>query len=69
MQLFDMLLDGLLEKGWARGAEMEACKSEYQSFVQAKRQLERLQLGAARRRERPDLLLFTGWLPCAAPFL
>ena len=27
MQLFDMLPDGLLEKGWVRGAEMEACKS------------------------------------------
>ena len=39
-QLFDMLLDGLLEKGWVRGAEMEACKSEYQSFVQEQRQLE-----------------------------
>ena len=28
MQQFDMLLDGLPEKGWVRGAEMEACKSE-----------------------------------------
>ena len=41
MQLFDVLLDGLLEKGWLRGAEMQACKSEYQSFVQEQRQLER----------------------------
>ena len=28
MQLFDMLLDGLLEKGWGRGAKMEANKPE-----------------------------------------
>ena len=41
MQPFDMLLDGLLEKGWVRGAELEACKSEYQSLVQEQRQLER----------------------------
>ena len=30
MQLFGMLLDGFLEKGWARDAEMVACKSECQ---------------------------------------
>ena len=41
MQLFDMLLDGPLEEEWVRGAEMEACKSEYQSFVQEQKQLER----------------------------
>ena len=41
MKLFDMLLDGLLAKGGVRGAEMEACKSEYQSFVQKQRQRER----------------------------
>ena len=28
IQLFDMLLDGLLEKGRVRGAELEACKSD-----------------------------------------
>ena len=50
MQLFDMLLDGLLEKGWARGAEMEACKSEYQSFMREQRQLER-----SSTRSRPDV--------------
>ena len=49
-QLFDMLVDGLLEKGWVRGAEMEACKSEYQSFVQEQRQLERTST-----RSRPDI--------------
>ena len=41
MQLFDMLLDGLLEKGCVRGAEMEACKLKYHSFVQEQRQRER----------------------------
>ena len=41
MQLFDMLLDELLENAWVRGEEMEGCKSEYQSFVQEQRQLER----------------------------
>ena len=40
MELFDMLFDGLFEKGWMRGSEMGACKSEYQSFVQEQRQLE-----------------------------
>ena len=41
LQLFDLLLDGLLAKGWVRGGDMEACKSEYQSFVQEQRLLER----------------------------
>ena len=41
LQLFDLLLDGLLAKGWVRGRDMEACKPEYQSFVQEQRQLER----------------------------
>ena len=50
MQLFDLLLDVLLAKGWARGGDMEACKSEYQSFVQEQRQLERTST-----RSRPDV--------------
>ena len=50
MQFFDMLLAELLHKGWGRGAEMEACKSEYQSFVQEQRQLERTST-----RSRPDV--------------
>ena len=41
LQLFNKLLDGLLEKGWTRGSEVEACRAEYQSFVQEQRQLER----------------------------
>ena len=44
---------------------MEACKSEYQSFVQEQRELE--PTSNRERRERPDFLLFTGWLSCAAP--
>ena len=33
LQLFNKLLDGLLEKGRTRGSEVEACRAEYQSFV------------------------------------
>ena len=42
-QIFDMFFDGLLEKGCARGAEME-------SFLQEQRQLERTS-----NRNRPDV--------------
>ena len=50
LQLFNKLLDGLLEKGWTRGSEVEACWAEYQSFVQEQRQLER-----SSTRSRPDV--------------
>ena len=50
LQLFNKLLDGLLEKGWTRGSEVEACRAEYQSFVQEQRQLERPSM-----RSRPDV--------------
>ena len=50
LQLFDLLLDGFLTKGWVRGGDMEACKSEYQSFMQAQRLLERTST-----RGRPDV--------------
>ena len=50
IKLFDMLPDRLLEKGWVRGAETEACKSEHQSFVQELMQLERTSA-----RSRPDV--------------
>ena len=50
LQLFNKLLDGLLEKGWTRGSEFEACRAEYQSFVQEQRQLER-----SSTRSRPDV--------------
>ena len=39
--LLGLLLDGLLERGWAKDSEIEACRSEYQSIVQEQRQLER----------------------------
>ena len=50
LQLFNKLLDGLLEKGWTKGSEVEACRAEYQSFVQEQRQLER-----SAARSRPDV--------------
>ena len=50
LQLFNKLVDGLLEKGWIRGSEVEACRSEYQSFVREQRQLERSSM-----RSRPDV--------------
>ena len=50
LQLFNKLLDGLLQKGWTRGSEVEACRAEYQSFVQEQRQLER-----SSTRSRPDV--------------
>ena len=40
-QLFNKLIDGLLEKGWTRGSEFEACRPACQSFVPEQRQLER----------------------------
>ena len=49
-QFFNKLLNGLLEKGWTKGSEVEACQAEYQSFVQEQRQLERLSA-----RSRPDV--------------
>ena len=50
LQLFNKLLDGLLEKGWTKGSEVEACRAAYQSFVQEQRQLER-----SSTRSRPDV--------------
>ena len=41
LHLLGLLLDGLLDHGWVNGSEIEACQSEYQSFVQEQRQLER----------------------------
>ena len=49
-QLFNKLLDVLLENGWTRGSEIEACRAEHQSFVQEQRQLERSSM-----RSRPDV--------------
>ena len=50
LHLLGLLLDGLLDRGWVKGSEIEACRSEYQSFVQEKRQLER-----SSTRSRPDI--------------
>ena len=50
LQIFNKLLDGLLEKGWTKGSEVEACRAEYQSFAQEQRQLER-----SSTRSRPDV--------------
>ena len=50
LQLFGLLLDGLLAKGWVKGSDMEACKSEYQSFMVEQRLLERTST-----RGRPDV--------------
>ena len=50
LHLLGLLFDGLLERGWVKGSEIEACRSEYQSFVQEQRQLER-----SSTRSRPDM--------------
>ena len=50
LHLLGLLLDGLLDRGWVKGSEIEACRSEYQSFVQKQRQLER-----SSTRSRPDI--------------
>ena len=63
-QHFNKLLDGVLEKGWTRGSEVEACRVEYQSFAQEQRQLERLSTRSRLRcRWRPVILFCTGWFP------
>ena len=50
LHLLGFLLDGLLDRGWVKGSEIEACRSEYQSFVQEQRQLER-----SSTRSRPNM--------------
>ena len=50
LQLFNKLVDGLLERGWIRGSEAEAFRAEYQSFVGEQRQL-----GRSSTRSRPDV--------------
>ena len=41
LQLFGLLLKRLLEKGWLKGSAVEACRAEYQSFMQGQRKMER----------------------------
>ena len=55
-QLFNKLLEGLLEKGWTRRSEVEECRAEYQSFVQEQRKLE--QLSTRSRTDVGDILSF-----------
>ena len=50
LHLLGLLLGGLFERGWIEGSEIEACRAEYQSFVQEQRQLER-----SSTRSRPDV--------------
>ena len=50
LHLLGLLLDGILDHGWVKGSEIEACRSEYQSFVQEQRQLER-----SSTRSHPDI--------------
>ena len=50
LHLLGFLLDGLLDHGWVKGSEIEACRVEYQSIVQEQRQLER-----SSTRSRPDV--------------
>ena len=50
LHLLGPLLDGLLDRGWVKGNEIEACRSEYQSFVQEQGQLER-----SSTRSRPNI--------------
>ena len=56
LQLFNNLLDGLLEKGWTKGSEVEARRAEYESFVQEQRQLKRSSMTS--RSDVGDVLSF-----------
>ena len=47
--LYGQLLDGLIECGWEKGSNVEACEAEFRSFVWEQRQLERHST-----RKRPD---------------
>ena len=50
LHLLGLLLDGILDHGWVKGSEIEACRPENQFFVQEQRQLER-----SSTRSRPDI--------------
>ena len=56
LQLFNILLDGLLEKCWTTGSEVEGWRAEYQSFVQEQQQLE--QSSTRSRADVSDVLSF-----------
>ena len=50
LHVLGLPLDGLLDHELVKGSEIEACRSEYQSFVQEQRQLERFST-----RSHPDI--------------
>ena len=50
LHLLGLFLEGLLERGWKKGSEVEACRAEYQSSVQEQRQLE-----LSSTRSHPDI--------------
>ena len=50
LNLLGLPLIGLLDRGWVKSSEIEACRSEYQSLVQEQRQEER-----SSTRSRPDI--------------
>ena len=56
LHLMGLLLDGLLDHGWVKGSGIEACRSEYQSFVQEQLQLERS--STMSRPDKGDVLSF-----------
>ena len=56
LHLLGLLLDGLLERGWMKRGEIEACWAVYQTFVQKQRQLERSSTRS--RPEKVDVLSF-----------
>ena len=59
LHLLGSLLDGLLERGWMKGSEIEACRAEHQSMVQEQRQLERSSTRS--RHDVGDVLSFCSW--------
>ena len=68
LHLLGLLLDGLLDHGWVKCSEVEACRSEYQSFLCS---------GATTagavfdekppwHRWCPVVLFLAGWFPCSS---
>ena len=63
LHLLGLLLDGLLDRAWIKGSEIETCRAEYQSFVQEQPQLER-----SSTRSRPDIGDFLSFCSSQAGF-
>ena len=68
LRVLGLLLDWLLERGWMNSSEMEACRAEYQFFVQEQRQLERSS-PRSRLDIGPVVLHFAGWFLCSSAFV